>query len=184
MTQNPSEFATALIAIASALVGGLVVAGATILTERKQRKHDEAAERDRRSYESSGRCLAALTGLHQGFDIWRQDMRLFSLASDRCNAFQAAVAVDGEAILDEATREILWTHSRLATDVLMARAAGASPGATQNELIAATLRHSDATRAALTCFRRQEPHPPYTPPDLTNVEAILAWRSSETNNPS
>lgn len=178
-SSNPSDLATALIAIGSALVGGLTSGFFTLRALRRQHNHELQMLVHRRSYKAARALLRSILALDRAVADWMGSPASLACATkvqDRYNDFARDLAAEGLELLDDELRARAEIHMRFGHQLVSVIASRRGIDAVGLQLLGVFRSHCVAVCRAPTAHIRQEASlPPYMRFDTKDVQAILAW---------
>ena len=176
-TSNPSDLATAVTAIASALVGGLVTGLFTLWALRRQHTHELKMLVQQRSYEAASFLLGSILALDRAVADLMGSPPHGEAMQDRYNDFARDLAAKGLELVDDELRHRLEIHMLFGYQLIstiLARNQGLDKTALR--LLGAFRSHSIAMCRALTAHIRQANSlPDYQGFDIKDVQSILDW---------
>jgi hypothetical protein len=178
MSGNPSEVATALIAIGSAAAGGLITGGFTLLALRIEHQRDRAITMEGRSHDAARRVLEAMDSLD--FAILDTNSHPKTLEALRLahNQFASTLSRESPDLQDEGLRHRLTRHMELGGAVFDALRHQAPYKGMQPEVKLAWRSHGLAMSRSLAAHRNGQPLPAYETPGDISVAALVKWSAS------
>lgn len=172
---NPSEAATAVIAVGSAVAGGVVAGIFTRWGLAVQWRHDRADRERERSHEAARRVLEAVGTLDHALVTWQAKPATGDAVRVAFNDFAFALSIASAELRDDDLRNRLEQHMLLsgkAWDHLSGFAGFPQP---EQELLAAWRAHDLAMNRALTAHLRGAALPAYRGPSEVSSAALLEW---------